>query len=139
MEHLATFFGSEETTEIFEDYCLFGCTFKSGFVAKVFLAFFPCAIVSGVLYARVLFTLREGNQNSAKTWLSRCLCGLWLSWVLLNLPSVLFEIRLQVLPDYELRYNQYWNAYTVYWYTVLDNLVSSFNPENISSQPQKAA
>ncbi len=89
----------------------FDCKLKLGFMVKTFFMFVPCAVVSGFLYFKVVMQLRQGREDAKKAWLSRCLCVLWFSWVLSNLPSVIFEIWLQTLSvQTSIRYDQYWDS-----------------------------
>ncbi len=90
-----------------------------GLFLKFFASFLPCAFVSGLLYTKTLLALRAGNWNDSKARISRVFSALWLTWFLLNLPFLTFEMLLHIpainssVTDDGLRkqrYKIYWDA-----------------------------
>ena len=61
---------------------------------RVFVVFLPCAVVSGYFYLKVLLALRTGKESKSKARISRVLCLLWLSWILVNLPLAGLEVSM---------------------------------------------
>ena len=96
-----------------------------GVFLKVFLSFVPCAVISGLLYIKVLLALRTGSWNKNKAHVSKVLCILWASWVLLNIPFLIFELAMQFQSSYQ---NKRATRYSVYWSSsrVSDNLSHLF-------------
>ena len=97
-----------------------------GFVLKNFVFFIPCAVASGLLYLQLLRKLRSGRQSDSKARLSRALSVLWLSWVLLSVPFILFEITMLSELNYDgkvsyegsftiMNRNWYDYSFTLYW------------------------
>ena len=113
----------------FQTACIdvFKCKFKLGFMVKTFFTFVPCAVTSGVLYFKVLMQLRQGREDAKKAWLSKCLYVLWFSWVLSNLPSLIFEIWLQTLSVHTYpRYDQYWDSKEIFDQLLQQQTVACF-------------
>ena len=87
-----------------------------GVFLKIFLSFVPCALLSGLLYVKVLLALRTGSWNKKKAHLSKVLCVLWASWVILNLPFLTFELAVQFQTPFgfhvedKIPYALYWSS-----------------------------
>ena len=108
----------EEPVVLKGNFCfdLFNCPFALSFFVKHFLLFMPCAVISGLFYLRVILTLKKGKLTRSKSRLSKCLCVLWLSWVLLSLPLTVFEIWHQSLPQESFLHEYsswYWTSHEI--------------------------
>ena len=92
-----------------------------GFFIKIVFTFVPCALVSGALYLKVLLVLRSGRHSAGKARLSKCLWVMWLSWVVLTLPSVVLETIFHTKNIHTAQ------RYPVYWVgdVISDSLLSS--------------
>ena len=78
------------------------------------LTFLLCAVTSGLFYLKMIIALRSGQQNANKARLSKCLCALWASWVLLNVPFIVVEavIFIKIRDSVALQYFQ-WDAFDI--------------------------
>ncbi len=91
------------------------CLFTWDFFLKNFVLFIPSAVISGFLYVKVLLKLRDGLQNEHKVRISRMFATLYGSWVLFNLPFLLFELAM-FLPFNRTEWVNGWD----YWVFSLD-------------------
>ncbi len=64
---------------------------------QLFLSFCPAAVISGILYTRVLLVLRTTRTDRRKKVISIAFVLLWLSWVVLTVPYILLETILRWL------------------------------------------
>ena len=78
---------------------------KELFYFKYGVLQWPSMIISAVLYALVIFRLRDGKQNDRKRQLTVAFLVLWSAWVVLSVPYAGYEIYKQFYWKFELRFD----------------------------------
>ncbi len=68
------------------------CSLKLQSLVRTFAIFLPSAFVSGFFYSQVLLSLAQSKQNSSKRHLTVVLLILWLSWIMMSAPYLVYDL-----------------------------------------------